>query len=162
MSADKPVLVDPSLRATVVANSRRSSCRDHPRQHEPPGGIHQPLAGSKSRTAASTTPPPTALLGACRRSRPTTPAMIQQGQTLYLQNGYTTAVEGRATRKTWPRHRGRRRRPLKLDVMIYADLASAGRPLRSHKRRAQVLQEPPAPGRRVVALDGVAETATPG
>ena len=38
-----------------------------------------------------------ALLGALPRlSADDRQALIQQGQTLYLQNGYTTAVEGRA------------------------------------------------------------------
>jgi len=60
--------------------------------------------------------------------------MIQQGQTLYLQNGYTTAVEARATPDDLALYtQAADTGALKLDVLIYADLASAGASLKGHK-----------------------------
>jgi hypothetical protein len=120
----------------LVANSKALELAGIGRDSiDPPGGSIGRWPGSKEPDGVLEGAAATALLGAL----PQLPAddrqaMIQQGQTLYLQNGYTTAVEARATPDDLALYtQAADTGALKLDVLLYADLASAGASLKGHK-----------------------------
>lgn len=136
VSADKPVLVIHHSGRQVVANSRALELAGVTRDSvSPPAGSIGRWPGSKEPDGSLDGAAAAALLGALPKlSADDRQALIQQGQTLYLQNGYTTAVEGRATPEDLALYtQAADTGALKLDVMIYADLASAGTALKGHK-----------------------------
>ena len=136
VSADKPVLVIHHSGRQVVANSRALELAGITRDSvSPPAGSIGRWPGSKEPDGVLDGAAAAALLGALPKlSADDRQALIQQGQTLYLQNGYTTAVEGRATPEDLALYtQAADTGALKLDVMIYADLASAGGALKGHK-----------------------------
>lgn len=107
LSRDTPVIVVHYSGSHLVANSKALELAGIGRDSiDPPGGSIGPLAGLEgARRRARATAAATALLGALPQlPRDDRQAMIQQGQTLYLQNGYTTAVEARATPDDLPQH----------------------------------------------------------
>jgi hypothetical protein len=136
VSRDKPVLVIHHSGRQVVANSRALELAGITRDSiDPPGGSIGRWPGSKEPDGVLDGAAAAALLGALPKlPADDRQAMIQQGQTLYLQNGYTTAVEARATPEDLALYtQAADTGALKLDVMIYADLASAGSALKGHK-----------------------------
>ena len=136
VSADKPVLVIHHSGRQVVLNSRALELAGITRDSaNPPAGSIGRWPGSREPDGVLDGAAAAALLGALPKlSADDRQALIQQGQTLYLQNGYTTAVEGRATPEDLALYtQAADTGALKLDVMIYADLASAGSALKSHK-----------------------------
>ena len=136
VSADKPVLVIHHSGRQVVANSRALELAGITRDSvSPPAGSIGRWPGSKEPDGVLDGAAAAALLGALPRlSADDRQALIQQGQTLYLQNGYTTAVEGRATPEDLALYtQAADTGALKLDVMLYADLASASGALKGHK-----------------------------
>lgn len=136
VSTDKPVLVIHHSGRQVVLNSRALELAGITRDSaNPPAGRIGRWPGSKEPDGSLDGAAATALLGALPKlSADDRQALIQQGQTLYLQNGYTTAVEGRATPEDLALYtQAADTGALKLDVMLYADLASAGGALKGHK-----------------------------
>lgn len=136
VSADKPVLVIHHSGRQVVLNGKALELAGITRDSaNPPAGSIGRWPGSKEPDGVLDGAAAAALLGALPRlSADDRQALIQQGQTLYLQNGYTTAVEGRATPDDLALYtQAADTGALKLDVMIYADLASAGPVLKGHK-----------------------------
>lgn len=136
VSADKPVLVIHHSGRQVVLNSRALELAGITRDSaNPPAGSIGRWPGSKEPDGVLDGAAAAALLGALPKlSADDRQALIQQGQTLYLQNGYTTAVEGRATPEDLALYtQAADTGALKLDVMLYADLASAGSALKGHK-----------------------------
>ena len=136
VSRDKPVLVIHQSGRQVVANGKALELAGITRDSiAPPGGGIGRWPGSKEPDGVLEGAAAVALIG----SLPQVPAverqaMIQQGQTLYLQNGYTTAVEARATPDDFAHYtQAADSGTLKLDVAFYADLASAGNALKGHK-----------------------------
>ena len=136
VSRDKPVLVIHASGRQVVLNGKALEL----------AGIHRdsvaPAAGSIGRWPLSKEPDgvlegasAAALLGALPQLPDTERlAMIQQGQSLMLQHGYTTAVEARATPEDLALYtQAADSGVLKLDVAFYADLAAAGGALKGHK-----------------------------
>ncbi|MBL8433898.1 MAG: amidohydrolase family protein, partial [Zoogloea sp.] len=99
VSTDKPVLVIHHSGRQVVMNSRALELAGITRDSvSPPAGRIGRWPGSREPDGSLDGAAATALLGALPKlSADDRQALIQQGQTLYLQNGYTTAVEGRAT-----------------------------------------------------------------
>ena len=136
VSTDKPVLVIHHSGRQVVMNSRALELAGITRDSvSPPAGRIGRWPGSREPDGSLDGAAATALLGALPKlSADDRQALIQQGQTLYLQNGYTTAVEGRATPEDLALYtQAADTGALKLDVMLYADLASAGGALKGHK-----------------------------
>ena len=136
VSRDTPVILIHYSGSHLVANGKALELAGIGRDSiDPPGGSIGRWPGSKEPDGVLEGAAATALLGAL----PHLPAddrqaMIQQGQTLYLQNGYTTAVEARATPDDLALYtQAADTGALKLDVLIYADLASAGASLKGHK-----------------------------
>ncbi|WP_374477056.1 amidohydrolase [Zoogloea sp.] len=136
VSRDTPVILIHYSGSHLVANGKALELAGIGRDSiDPPGGSIGRWPGSKEPDGVLEGAAATALLGAL----PQLPAddrqaMIQQGQTLYLQNGYTTAVEARATPDDLALYtQAADTGALKLDVLIYADLASAGASLKGHK-----------------------------
>jgi predicted amidohydrolase YtcJ len=136
LSRDTPVIVVHYSGSHLVANSKALELAGIGRDSiDPPGGSIGRWPGSKEPDGVLEGAAATALLGAL----PQLPAddrqaMIQQGQTLYLQNGYTTAVEARATPDDLSLYtQAADTGALKLDVLLYADLASAGASLKGNK-----------------------------
>jgi len=136
VSTDKPVLVIHHSGRQVVMNSRGLELAGITRDSvSPPAGRIGRWPGSREPDGSLDGAAATALLGALPKlSADDRQALIQQGQTLYLQNGYTTAVEGRATPEDLALYtQAADTGALKLDVMLYADLASASGALKGHK-----------------------------
>lgn len=136
VSADKPVLVIHHSGRQVVLNGKALELAGITRDSaNPPAGNIGRWPGSKEPDGVLDGAAAAAVLGALPKlSADDRQALIQQGQTLYLQNGYTTAVEGRATPEDLALYtQAADTGALKLDVMIYADLASAGNALKGHK-----------------------------
>ncbi|HQE38627.1 MAG TPA: amidohydrolase [Zoogloea sp.] len=136
VSRDKPVLVIHQSGRQAVANGKALELAGINRDSiDPPGGSIGRWPGSKEPDGVLDGAAAAALLG----NLPQVPAterqaMIQQGQTLYLQNGYTTAVEARATPEDFAQYtQAADSGTLKLDVAFYADLAAAGSTLKGHK-----------------------------
>lgn len=136
VSTDKPVLVIHHSGRQVVLNSRALELAGITRDSaNPTAGSIGRWPGSKEPDGVLDGAAAVALLGALPKlSADDRQALIQQGQTLYLQNGYTTAVEGRATPEDLALYtQAADTGALKLDVMLYADLASASGALKGHK-----------------------------
>lgn len=136
VSRDKPVLIVHASGRQVVANSEALKLAGITRDSiDPPGGTIGRWPGSKEPDGVLDGAAATALLGALPQlSKDERMAMIQQGQSLMLQNGYTTAVEARATPDDLALYtQAADAGLLKLDVAFYADLASAGSVLKGHK-----------------------------
>lgn len=136
VSRDTPVILVHYSGSHLVANGKALELAGISRDSiDPPGGSIGRWPGSKEPDGVLEGAAATALLGAL----PQLPAddrqaMIQQGQTLYLQSGYTTAVEARATPNDLALYtQAADTGALKLDVLLYADLASAGASLKGHK-----------------------------
>ena len=136
VSRDKPVLIVHASGRQVVANSEALKLAGITRDSiDPPGGSIGRWPGSKEPDGVLDGAAATALLGTLPQlSKDERMAMIQQGQSLMLQNGYTTAVEARATPDDLALYtQAADAGLLKLDVAFYADLASAGSVLKGHK-----------------------------
>ena len=136
ISRDKPVLIVHASGRQVVANSEALKLAGITRDSiDPPGGSIGRWPGSKEPDGVLEGAAATALLGALPQlPKDERMAMIQQGQSLMLQNGYTTAVEARATPDDLALYtQAADAGLLKLDVAFYADLASAGSVLKGHK-----------------------------
>lgn len=136
VSRDKPVLIVHASGRQVVANSEALKLAGITRDSiDPPGGAIGRWPGSKEPDGVLDGAAATALLGALPQlSKDERMAMIQQGQSLMLQSGYTTAVEARATPDDLALYtQAADAGLLKLDVAFYADLASAGSVLKGHK-----------------------------
>ncbi|WP_374500494.1 amidohydrolase, partial [Zoogloea sp.] len=136
VSRDTPVILIHYSGSHLVANGKALELAGIGRDSiDPPGGSIGRWPGSKEPDGVLEGAAATALLGALPRLPvDDRQAMIQQGQTLYLQNGYTTAVEARATPDDLALYtQAADTGALKLDVLIYADLASAGASLKGHK-----------------------------
>lgn len=136
VSRDKPVLIVHAAGRQVVVNSEALKLAGITRDSlDPPGGVIGRWPGSKEPDGVLDGAAAAALLGALPQlPKDERLAMIQQGQSLLLQNGYTTAVEGRATPEDLALYtQAADNGMLKLDVAFYADLASAGTALKGHK-----------------------------
>lgn len=136
VARDKPVLIVHASGRQVVLNSEALKLVGIDRDSvAPPAGTIGRWPGSKEPDGVLDGAAAAAVLG----SLPKLPkdermAMIQQGQSLLLQNGYTTAIEGRATPDDLALYtEAADVGVLKLDVAFYADLASAGSVLKNHK-----------------------------
>ncbi len=136
VSRDKPVLIVHASGRQVVANSEALKLAGITRDSiDPPGGSIGRWPGSKEPDGVLEGAAATALLGALPQlAKDERMAMIQQGQSLMLQSGYTTAVEARATPDDLTLYtQAADAGLLKLDVAFYADLSSAGNVLKGHK-----------------------------
>lgn len=136
VARDKPVLIVHATGHQVVLNSEALKLVGIDRDSvAPPAGTIGRWPGSKEPDGVLEGAAAAAVLG----SLPKLPkdermAMIQQGQSLLLQNGYTTAIEGRATPDDLALYtEAADVGVLKLDVAFYADLASSGNALKGHK-----------------------------
>lgn len=136
VSRDKPVIIIHQSGRQLVANSRALELAGIGRDSvAPAGGSIGRWPGSKDPDGVLEGSAAFALLG----SLPQLPkeerqAMIQEGQGLYLRNGYTTAVEGRATADDLALYtQAAELGALKLDVLIYADLGSSAQALKGSK-----------------------------
>jgi predicted amidohydrolase YtcJ len=136
VSRDKPVIIVHQSGRQLVANSRALELAGIGRDSvAPAGGSIGRWPGSKDPDGVLEGSAAFALLG----SLPQLPkeerqAMIQEGQGLYLRNGYTTAVEGRATADDLALYtQAAELGTLKLDVLIYADLGSSAQALKGSK-----------------------------
>lgn len=136
VSRDKPVIIIHQSGRQIVANSKALEMAGIGREStDPAGGSIGRWPGSREPDGVLEGSAAFALLG----SLPQLPkeerqAMIQEGQGLYLRNGYTTAVEGRATAEDLALYaQAAEVGSLKLDVLLYADLASGAPALRGNK-----------------------------
>lgn len=136
VSRDKPVIIIHQSGRQLIANSKALELAGIGRDSvAPAGGSIGRWPGSKDPDGVLEGSAAFALLG----SLPQVPkeerqAMIQEGQGLYLRNGYTTAVEGRATADDLALYtQAAELGSLKLDVLIYADLGSAAPALKGSK-----------------------------
>jgi predicted amidohydrolase YtcJ len=124
VSRDKPVLIVHASGQQVVLNSKALELAGITRESQPPAngqigrwpGSREPdgvLEGSAAVRVLGQLPN----LPSAERL-----AMIEQGQTLYLRNGYTTAQEGRATPTDLELYRqAADNGVLRLDVVLHAD-----------------------------------------
>lgn len=136
VARDKPVLVIHQSGRQVVANGEALRLAGIDRDSvAPPGGSIGRWPGAKEPDGVLDGAAAVALLGTLPQlARDERLAMIQQGQSLMLQSGYTTAVEARATPDDLALYtQAADSGMLKLDVAFYADLASAGSTLKGHK-----------------------------
>ena len=136
VSRDKPVLIVHASGRQVVANGEALKLAGITRDSiDPPGGSIGRWPGSKEPDGVLDGAAAVALLGSLPQlSKDERMAMIQQGQSLMLESGYTTAVEARATPDDLALYtQAADAGLLKLDVAFYADLASAGSVLKGHK-----------------------------
>lgn len=137
ISSDRPVLIVDRTGTRLVANSRALALAGIDRNSiDPPGGRIGRWPGSKEPDGSLEGAAATALLGALPQlARDERQALIQQGQTLYLRNGYTTAVEARATADDLALYsQAADAGALKLDVSVYAEAGSAAAALKTHKQ----------------------------
>ena len=136
VSRDKPVLVIHQSGHQVVANGKALELAGIGRDSlDPQGGSIGRWPGSKEPDGVLEGAAAAAILGSLPQlSRDERQAIIQQGQTLYLRSGYTTASEARATPDDLALYiQAADLGALKLDVAIYADLAASGGVLKGHK-----------------------------
>lgn len=136
VSRDTPVILVHYSGSHLVANGKALELAGIGRDSvDPPGGSIGRWPGSKEPDGVLEGAAATALLGALPQlPRDERQAMIQQGQTLYLQAGYTTAIEAHATPEDLALYtQAADTGALKLDVLLYADLASSGPILKGHK-----------------------------
>lgn len=137
ISADRPVIIVDRTGTRLVANSRALALAGIDRNSiDPPGGRIGRWPGSKEPDGSLEGAAATALLGALPQlGKDERQALIQQGQTLYLRNGYTTAVEARATSDDLALYtQAADVGALKLDVSVYAEAGSAAATLKTHKQ----------------------------
>ncbi|HNF62043.1 MAG TPA: amidohydrolase [Rhodocyclaceae bacterium] len=136
VARDTPVLIIHASGRQVVLNSRALELAGITRDSTAPaGGAIGRWPGTKEPDGVLDGAAAVALLGQLPQLPPDErQALIQQGQTLYLRNGYTTAVEARATPEDLALYtQAADTGALKLDVAIYADLAASGAVLKGHK-----------------------------
>jgi predicted amidohydrolase YtcJ len=137
ISADRPVIIVDRTGTRLVANSRALALAGIDRNSiDPPGGRIGRWPGSKEPDGSLEGAAATALLGTLPQlGKDERQALIQQGQTLYLRNGYTTAVEARATSDDLALYtQAADAGALKLDVSVYAEAGSAAAALKTHKQ----------------------------
>ncbi|MBS0369131.1 MAG: amidohydrolase [Proteobacteria bacterium] len=137
ISSDRPVIIVDRTGTRLVANSRALTLAGIDRNSiDPPGGRIGRWPGSKEPDGSLEGAAATALLGALPQlGKDERQALIQQGQTLYLRNGYTTAVEARATADDLALYtQAADAGALKLDVSVYAEAGSAAAALKAHKQ----------------------------
>lgn len=137
ISSDRPVIIVDRTGTRLVANSRALALAGIDRNSiDPPGGRIGRWPGSKEPDGSLEGAAATALLGALPQlAKDERQALIQQGQTLYLRNGYTTAVEARATADDLALYtQAADAGALKLDVSVYAEAGSAAAALKAHKQ----------------------------
>ncbi|MBS0345357.1 MAG: amidohydrolase [Proteobacteria bacterium] len=137
ISSDRPVIIVDRTGTRLVANSRALALAGIDRDSiDPPGGRIGRWPGSKEPDGSLEGAAATTLLGALPQlARDERQALIQQGQTLYLRNGYTTAVEARATADDLTLYtQAADAGALKLDVSVYAEAGSAAAALKTHKQ----------------------------
>jgi predicted amidohydrolase YtcJ len=133
---DKPVIIIHQSGRQLVANSKALELAGINRDSiDPPGGRISRWPGSKEPDGLLEGSAAVALIGALPQlGKDDRQAMIQQGQSLYLKNGYTTAVEARATPEDFALYtQAADLGSLKLDVALYADLASSAAALKGNK-----------------------------
>jgi predicted amidohydrolase YtcJ len=144
VSRDKPVLIVHASGQQVVLNGKALELAGINRDSQAPaGGSIGRWPGSKEPDGVLEGSAAVAVLG----QLPGLPeaerlAMIEQGQTLYLRNGYTTAQEGRATPADLALYRqAADNGVLRLDVVLQLDLDSrpaSAKPLGSPYYRNRV------------------------
>ncbi|MDD3354530.1 amidohydrolase, partial [Zoogloea sp.] len=137
VSRDLPVIIVHQSGRQLVANSKALELAGITRDSvAPAGGDIGRWPGSREPDGLLEGTSAFALLGALPHfSGDERLALIQQGQALYLQNGYTTAVEGRATPEDFTLYlQTADLGALKLDVLLYADLGSSASALKGHKQ----------------------------
>jgi hypothetical protein len=133
---DKPVIIIHQSGRQLVANGKALELAGINRDSiDPPGGHISRWPGSKEPDGLLEGSAAVALIGALPQlGKDDRQAMILQGQSLYLKNGYTTAVEARATPEDFALYtQAADLGTLKLDVALYADLASSAAALKGHK-----------------------------
>ena len=133
---DKPVIIIHQSGRQLVANSKALELAGISRDSiDPPGGSISRWPGSKEPDGLLEGSAAVALIGALPQlGKDDRQAMIQQGQSLYLKNGYTTAVEARATPDDFALYtQAADLGALKLDVALYADLPTSAAALKGHK-----------------------------